>query len=124
MARTALVTPLFWSCLGLALLCGTSAQVLLAWNPEAFAGHWFRQGTLLAALHLTTLGFIGILILGVLTQFLPMLLGKTLGSTSLVALALACFGLGMALLVGVFAGWRSSGPALAAGLALLGAALA
>ena len=122
MARPALVTPLLWSSLGFSLACGLVAQGLLALEPAAFTGHWFRQPLLLVALHLSTLGFVGLMILGVLTQFLPMLLGRGLGSAALAGAALAVFGLGLLLLLGVFAGWRAPGPALAAGLALLGGA--
>ena len=118
-ARPALVTPLLWSSLGISLACGLAAQALLALAPQAFTEHWFRQPTVLVALHLTALGFVGILVLGVLTQLLPMLLGRGLGSTALVGAALALFGLGMAVLLGVFAGWRDPVPALAAGLGLV-----
>lgn len=119
MPRPALVTPFLWTSLGLSLACGFVAQVLLAHDPQAFTQHWFRQATVLVALHLTTLGFVGILILGVLTQFLPMLLGRSLGSTALAGAALAAFVLGFLVLIGLFAAWRAPLPAAAAGLALV-----
>ncbi len=123
MPREALPTRLFWGALAAGLGAGLAAQVLVAVRPGDFTLHWFREPVQLAALHLTTLGFVGLLILGVLTQFLPMLLGRGLGSIALSGAALGLFGAGLAALVAVFLGWRFPGPAWAAGAGLLGGAL-
>lgn len=113
-----LKTSLFWSCLGLSLASGLASQILLALNPEAFASHWFRNAQALLALHLSTLGFVGLLVLGVLSQFLPMLLGKPLKSSFAAALALGIFYASALLLWCFFAGHRLAWLGAMAGIGL------
>ena len=112
--RSELSTPLFWASLAFSLACGLGSQLLMALHPLAFAEHWFRQPTVLLAVHLSTLGFLGVLVLGVLTQFMPMLLGRALGSALGAAACLAIFALSALLLFVHFGLWRSSPLAWAA----------
>ena len=117
--RAELTTALFWACLAAALACGLGSQMLLALDPQAFAVHWFRQPSVLLAVHLSTLGFLVLLVLGVLSQFMPMLLGRALASTLVAGLCLGLFFFSALLLLAYFAVWRSSSLAWAAIAGLL-----
>jgi hypothetical protein len=117
-----LETWLLWAGLCVSLLAGAAAQAMLAWLPGEFTQHWFRRGPVLLAVHLSTLGLLATLVLGVLTQFLPMLLGRALGSA---LLAGVCLGLFAASALGLWMGFAvgfSSAGAWAAGLGLLASA--
>ena len=49
---------LFWPVLALSLLSGLAGQALLVLRPEAFTLHYFRNPVMLAAVHLTSLGWL------------------------------------------------------------------
>ena len=58
----------FWPALALAVLSGLAGQCLLAIRPGAFTLHYFRNPWMLAAVHLSSLGWLGTLFLAVLLQ--------------------------------------------------------
>ena len=91
MNKERLHTRLFWTFALASLLAGFGGQLVLALEPAAFAGTWFRQGWVLLAVHLTTLGFLVLLVMAVLTQFLPVLFGRPLYSLGLAAAGMAAF---------------------------------
>ena len=114
-----LKTSIFWASLGVSLGTGIAAQGLLAFDPAAFGGQWFRNSTVLLALHLSTLGFVGLLVLGVLTQFLPMLLGKALSSSFAAAVAMGTFFISALMLWCFFAAHRLQWLAASAGIGIV-----
>ncbi len=98
-----------------------AAGVLLVLAPGALASRWTPQA--LALTHLVTLGFLGMTMLGALTQMLPVVAGVPLRAARIVAwLTYAPFALGSAALVLGFLG--TGAAAFAAALALLGGGLA
>ncbi len=98
-----------------------AAGMLVALIPEALASRWTPQA--LALTHLITLGFLGMTMLGALTQMLPVVAGVPLHSPRLVAwLTHVPFALGSAALV---LGFLGTGPAtFTTALVLLGGGLA
>jgi hypothetical protein len=115
-------TALVWGSLAFSLAAGGLAQAVLFVQAPYAATHWFRQAPLLLAVHLGTLGLLLLLVLGVLTQFMPMLMGKPMawegGLPALLAAVASCA-------VGVWAflaGLRSGALAWVAGLGLTGLA--
>ncbi|MGB1109723.1 MAG: hypothetical protein ACPG4N_05175 [Gammaproteobacteria bacterium] len=78
----------------LAPLFGAAAGLLMAWRPEALLAHRLT-GTALAFNHLLTLGFMGLIQIGALTQLLPVLAGASLPAARMVrwlGLPLWCLG--------------------------------
>lgn len=63
----------FWPAAALALCLGLAGQAVLAWQPEAFVQHPFRQPWVLVAVHLTSLGFFGLIFLSVALQAISVL---------------------------------------------------
>lgn len=98
-----------------------AAGVLLAVAPDALGSRWGLRT--FALTHLVTLGFLGMTMLGALTQMLPVLAGVPIAAPRAVAwLTHAPFTLGSALLVAAFLG--AGAAAFTAAIALLGAGLA
>jgi len=109
--------PLCFSSLSLGLL----AWSLAAWRPEDFCGHWLRNATVLAALHAVALGQLGLLILTVSVQALPVLFHQPQHVQRRGALAGPwLWAAGSALAIAFLAGARSA-LLLGAGLACLAA---
>jgi hypothetical protein len=103
-----IVPRLFWPVLALSLLSGLAGQALLALRPEAFSVHFFRNPVMLAAVHLTSLGWLASLFLAVGVQALSVILHRARANvmTSLVGQGLF-FG-GTVALVGFLAGQREA----------------
>ena len=111
-------TSLVWGSLSFSLAAGAAAQALIAYAAPDFAQHWFRQPMVLLAVHLGTLGFLIPLVFGVLTQFMPMLLGRTFAYERALPYLLSLLGLAV---VGVWlylGGWREGSLAWGAGLSV------
>lgn len=111
-------TPLVWGSLSFSLAAGAAAQALIAYAAEDFAQHWFRQPMVLLAVHLGTLGFLVPLVFGVLTQFMPMLLGRTFAYERALPYLLGFLGLAVAGVWLYLGGWREGGLAWGAGLSV------
>lgn len=112
-----IVPRLFWPFLALALASAMASQALLVWSPEAFTLHYFRQPLVLVAVHLSTLGFLGLVFLAVSTQALSVLLHQPRAAFGRSLAALAAFGCGVLGLLAYFGAWRQI---TALGLALVG----
>ena len=98
-----------------------AAGVLLALAPDALASRW--DLLTFALTHLLTLGFLGMTMLGALTQMLPVIAGVPIAAPRWVAwLTHLPFALGSAALVAGFLG--AGAAAFGAAIALLGASLA
>ncbi len=98
-----------------------AAGVLLAVAPDVLASRWGLRT--FALTHLLTLGFLGMTMLGALTQMLPVLAGVPIIAPRRVAwLTHLPFALGSAALVAGFLG--AGAAAFGAAIALLGASLA
>lgn len=98
-----------------------AAGALLAVAPDALAWRWGLRT--FALTHLLTLGFLGMTMLGALTQMLPVLAGAPIAAPHWVAwLTHVPFTLGSAVLVAGFLG--AGAAAFGAAIALLGASLA
>ncbi|MGH7442096.1 MAG: hypothetical protein ACREKE_05415, partial [bacterium] len=110
---------LFWPVLVLSLLSALAGQCLMAWQPTAFTEHFFRNPWMLAAVHLTSVGWLATLFLAVTMQALCVLLHRPQAKATAGILGLALFYAGALALVAFLAAWR--GPyVLGAALAGLG----
>jgi hypothetical protein len=98
----------FWPAATLALGLGLAGQVLLAWHPEAFTQHPFRQPWVLAAVHLSSLGFLGVIFLTVIVQAASVLHHQPRARAWPAVAGPTSFALGALGLVLFFARWRSA----------------
>lgn len=71
--------------------------VLLSLSSQAFIGHYF-QPKILAITHLTTLGWVTLIIFGALYQLIPVIAGKELYSVKFSLITFICFVTGTLLL--------------------------
>lgn len=109
----------FWPAAALALCLGLAGQAVLAWQSEAFVQHPFRQPWVLVAVHLTSLGFLGLIFLSVALQATNVLHHRPRSLAWPHYAGPASFALGVLGLVTFFAG-RRNGVLLTLSLTALG----
>jgi hypothetical protein len=68
-----IVPRAFWPACAVSLTMGLAAWALVLWRPEAFTQHWLRDPVALTAVHALVLGQLGLLMLAVSVQALPVL---------------------------------------------------
>lgn len=110
---------LFWPILAVSLFSGLAGQCLLVVKPQAFTTHFFRNPWMLAAVHLTSLGWLATLFLAVTMQALTVLMHRPQRRTLQGFVGPGLFTVGALALVAFLALWRKPW-ALSVALAGLG----